>query len=143
MSTRGNIGIQKADGNVLFVYHHSDSYPSYLGRMLLDHYNSREKAEALVALGDLSFVDKRLAPDEGEDHHFDYGRRAPGVTVAYGRDRGEDNVSPRTASNVPAILEQEHAYCWVNDPNGGDSYWLYVNTMTPLANVLDTTPRSN
>lgn len=142
MSTRGNIGVQQPDGSVHYVYHHSDSYPSYLGKMLLEHYNNREAAEAIVALGDLSYVDKRIAPDEGEDHHFDYHRRAPGVTVAYGRDRGEDNVDARTTNCIEDILEQEHAYCWVLGPNEDDGHWLYVNTMTPLANVLDTTPRS-
>ena len=54
MSTRSFICVEQDDGSYKGVYCHSDGYLTYNGAMLLDHYNSREKADALIALGDLS-----------------------------------------------------------------------------------------
>ena len=54
MSTRGRIGIELKDGSVLSVYHHWDSYESWLGRILKTHYNSYEKASELIDGGDMS-----------------------------------------------------------------------------------------
>ena len=71
MSTPSFIGILYEEGINKFVYCHSDGYPSYLGKMLLEHYNTPELATALVDLGSLSMVRERLAPDEGEMHTFD------------------------------------------------------------------------
>lgn len=92
MSTPSFIGVFCKEGIIKFVYCHSDGYPSYLGKMLLEHYNTTELATALVNLGDISMVRERLAPDEGEEHSFKNPvREEPkgGVTTAYHRDRKE------------------------------------------------------
>ena len=54
MATRGRIGIELSDGSILSSYHHWDSYESWLGRILKTHYNSYEKASALIDGGDMS-----------------------------------------------------------------------------------------
>ena len=54
MATRGRIGIQLSDDSILSVYHHWDSYPSWLGRILQTHYNTRQKVEELIDGGDMS-----------------------------------------------------------------------------------------
>lgn len=64
MSTNAFIGIRE-NGSISYIYNHSDGYLEYLGRMLLEHYNSEEKAKALVALGDVSIVKEKLKPAEG------------------------------------------------------------------------------
>lgn len=90
MSTHAFIGVVENAGTLKYVYNHSDGYPSYLGKMLLKHYNTPELATALVNLGDISMVRERLAPDEGEEHSFKNPvREGPkgGVTTAYHRDR--------------------------------------------------------
>lgn len=92
MSTHSYIGVIEEDGTLKYVYCHSDGYPSYLGRMLLTHYNAPELATGLVNLGDLSMVRERLAPDKGECHTFKKPvREGPkgGITTAYHRDRKE------------------------------------------------------
>lgn len=91
MATPSIIAV-KTGSQLNAVYCNNDGYLYGVGRCLLDHYNTQEKAEALVALGDLSSVGPRLAPEAGEPHSFDHP--APGVTVAYHRDRGED-LNPR------------------------------------------------
>ena len=54
MSTRSRIGIELADGSILSAYHHSDGYPSWLGRILNTHYNTKSLAEELIDGGDMS-----------------------------------------------------------------------------------------
>jgi hypothetical protein len=56
MSTRSRIGIELSDGSILSIYNHFDSYPEFLGVKLVEHFNTREKVEALVDLGDISAV---------------------------------------------------------------------------------------
>ena len=54
MATRGRIGIELSDGSVLSSYHHWDSYPEWLGRILHTHYNARSLVEELIDGGDMS-----------------------------------------------------------------------------------------
>ena len=108
MSTPSFIGVLCKEGIIKFVYCHSDGYPSYLGKMLLEHYNTPELATALVDLGSLSMVRERLAPDEGETHTFDtpvrHGTKG-GVTTAYHRDRGDDLEIDSVVVDTPVVLK--------------------------------------
>jgi hypothetical protein len=54
MATRGRIGIELSDGSVLSSYHHWDSYPEWLGRILRTHYNTRQQVAELIDGGDMS-----------------------------------------------------------------------------------------
>ena len=92
MGTRSTIAVALKTGKVLSVYCHWDGYLSHNGKLLTDHYNTQEKAEALVSLGDISSLGERIAPAPNEAHTFNH--TADGVTVYYGRDRGDDYVDP-------------------------------------------------
>lgn len=111
MSTPSFIGVLCKEGIIKFVYCHSDGYPSYLGKMLLEHYNTPELATALVDLGSLSMVRERLAPDEGETHGFD---------------------TPVVLKNAETlflnILKEENiTYCYLY--NVADKLWYAVDTV--------------
>jgi hypothetical protein len=54
MATRSRIGIELNDGSILSSYHHWDGYPSWLGRILTTHYNTKEKVAELIDGGDMS-----------------------------------------------------------------------------------------
>lgn len=54
MATRGRIGIELKNGSILSCYHHWDSYPEWLGRILKTHYNTRQKVAELIDGGDMS-----------------------------------------------------------------------------------------
>jgi len=54
MSTRGRLGIELTDGSVLSIYCHYDNYPEFNYVKLVEHFNTCEKVEALVDLGDIS-----------------------------------------------------------------------------------------
>ena len=87
MSTPSFIGVLCKEGIIKFVYCHSDGYPSYLGKMLLEHYNTPELATALVDLGSLSMVPKG------------------GITTAYHRDRGDDLEIDSVVVDTPVVLK--------------------------------------
>ena len=96
MSTRSFIAKQIGDDEYLTIYCHSYGYLSYNGAMLIDHYNSEEKVDELLKLGDLSCLCKKLNPDPSKPHSFDYDERQEDVTIAYGRDRGDKNIEAQT-----------------------------------------------
>lgn len=102
MSTRALISVKQPDGTFLTIYNHSDGYPSWLGRMLLHHYNSDESANALVNMGDASFIDKNLWPDPQHPTHSQHRfmDAQDGVCVFYFRDRGEPWSDVKPVANV-------------------------------------------
>lgn len=56
MGTRAYIGLKEDDGTVNAVYCGHDGYPEHTFETLVAHYNSKEKANALIARGQLSCV---------------------------------------------------------------------------------------
>jgi len=94
MGTRSTIAVAHADGTVTQVYCHWDGYIENNGKLLVENYNSRELAKLLVSFGDMSSLDKYVIPAPESAHS--YGNREPGITVYYGRDRGETGTGPRT-----------------------------------------------
>lgn len=127
MSTRSFICVEQNDGSYKGVYCHSDGYLTYNGAMLLDHYNSREKAEGIIALGDLSLLCEKLYPDPDKPHSFDYDERQKDVTVAYGRDRGEKNTEAQIVTPESALNSWgEYMYVYTKE-NKWQYYDLHEN----------------
>ena len=54
MATRSCIGIQLPDESILSVYHHWDGYPEWLGKTLVEQYNTKDKVAELIDGGDMS-----------------------------------------------------------------------------------------
>ena len=123
MATRGNIAIVNEDGSITSIYCHYDSYPQYVGKMLLNHYNNVGIINELMELGDLSSLGEHL-------YAAGHTWSAPieGVCVAYGRDRGEKGVESRVFKSI----EQYNR----NADNSGVNYqylfedgmWMYRKT---------------
>jgi hypothetical protein len=120
MATRSFIGKQLPNGHITGVYCHWDGYPLGVGTVLENHYTTQERVDALLALGSLSQLGARLAPELGEVHTFENPVR--GVTVAYHRDRGEELAYPLEYEslsdmerNVGGDLGAEYAYVWMVD----------------------------
>lgn len=93
MSTRSFIAKQTGEDAYLTVYCHNDGYLTHNGALLLDCYNTPEQVDELLKLGDLSYLAESLHPNPDYPHSFDYDERQSGVTVAYGRDRGDKDVA--------------------------------------------------
>ena len=102
MATRSNIEIENKDGTVSAIYCHFDGYIDGVGEILYKNYNTREKLEQLIALGDISSLGKTLEE-----------------TVAYHRDRGERLEEPIQHKTVLLYFESEiggggveYSYCF-------------------------------
>lgn len=94
MSTRSMIGRLNPDGSVDGIYCHWDGYPEHNGKILIAHYNTPERVEELLDLGNLS----ALGAEIGEQQDFNDPK--DGWCLAYGRDRGEDGQDARHFTNV-------------------------------------------
>ena len=60
MATRSTIGIKSEDGTIKAIYCHWDGYPEGVGAGLVQFYNSKAQAEALIALGGFSSLMETL-----------------------------------------------------------------------------------
>lgn len=125
MSTRCRIGKLNADGTVTSVYCHYDGYPTgdySVGHMLNTYHNKEEEVDKIMSLGDISSLGKYLEPTD-PNHSFDTPQKD--VTVAYGRDRGEDGVEARVDASEKDYFVQEndwdieYKYLWK------DGKWEY------------------
>jgi hypothetical protein len=58
MATRSRIAIENQDGTVTSIYCHFDGYIDGVGKILQENYNTREKMEQLIDLGDISSLGK-------------------------------------------------------------------------------------
>lgn len=90
MATGSLIGKANENGSITYVYCHYDGYPGHNGVMLKEHYDTIEKVNELLALGNLSSL---------------------GVTVewcvAYSRDRGETGQEAETVNNLKIYLKHD------------------------------------
>jgi hypothetical protein len=68
MSTRSNIAIKEKDDSVTVSYCHHDGYPEYTGKILLEHYNTEEKARALAENGYIRLLEKTI--EETNEENF-------------------------------------------------------------------------
>jgi hypothetical protein len=130
MATRSYIGIRNTDASVDYIYCHFDGYPEHNGAILREHYSNINRVNELLNLGDLSVLGRFI----GEKQDFD--KRVVGNCLAYGRDRGESNVSKKNTGYDELITNQDVDYVYVFD---GD-YWECHKTWDPeLINLYNTT----
>ncbi len=128
MATRSYIGVRNTDASVDYIYCHFDGYPEHNGKILTEYYSNINRVNELLNLGDLSVLGKFI----GEKQDFD--KRVVGNCLAYGRDRGESNVSKKNTGYDELITNQDVNYVYIFD---GD-YWECHNTYTPeLINLYD------
>jgi len=112
MGTRSRIGLELKNGSILSVYHHWDGMPSWLGRILQTHYNTREKVAELIDGGDMSccWTDEKFRTEEGVENKAEYGPQ-------YYSERGE-NCPPRLDKDLCEYLlpenSEEFAYLFRN-----------------------------
>ena len=116
MATRGRIGLELSDGSILSAYHHWDGYPQWLGKTLVEHFNSRELASELIDGGDMSccwtqdrWTDKKVAP------HVNENKEVEEFGPQYYSQRGEDTP--------PAKMTKE---CYLNKMSGEEYHYLFT-----------------
>ena len=102
MGTRSAIGYMTPEGKVRAKYSHYDGYVSYTGAILQEHYQEARKIAQMVELGDQSGIAPEIYATE-PGHSF--ATPQDGVTVFYGRDRGEDNVDAQEFDTVAEFVD--------------------------------------
>jgi len=110
MSTRSRIGILYEGGTTETIYCHSNGYPEHQLPILTQHYNTLEKVENLLDLGDISLLEERIAPNPDEEHSFNHS--AEGVTVAYHRDRGEPMNFATCHKSIATLKKSNRGIEW-------------------------------
>jgi len=105
MATRSRIGIELSDGSILSAYHHWDGYPTWLGRILTTHYNSREQAAELIDGGDMSSCWSDTIWGEERTDGQKYGPQ-------YYSQRGED-CPPRLDNTLQQYLSDGEEYAYI------------------------------
>lgn len=121
MSTRSNIAVERANGQVLNIYCHSDGYLSGVGLTLFQNYPKTQDALRLVRLGDLSYLGDQVSD-----------------TCAYKRDRNETGVDARRHPDILSYLNEtnddsyrhgwNYEYCYVLTRKHG---WLVKQDELP------------
>ncbi len=110
--------LQKEDGSVKSVYcRHSGNLSGFgAGQTLLTHYDTYERANALVALGKLQWVCQYLDPLPEAPHAYSLNRtikthsmRSPqlDVTIAYHRE-GKRKFRQQIDTSVESFYKNEH-----------------------------------
>ena len=108
MSTRSYIGYSEG-GDVRYVYHHYDGYPTGVGKELVKNYNSLEQAKELVNGGDISHCFK----DQGGPLH--YATRSTWDDSRGGQNEAWEDVKPKDPYGVDGYaeaLEENQMICY-------------------------------
>lgn len=136
MGTRSRIGIKLTNGNILSAYHHYDSYPQWLGRHLVEHFNTYDEASELIDGGDMSVCYTKevwgskaiyrtlVSPDgstrqelvKNSDGEIQYDIVKETPAPLYYSERGETGVEPRLDETLNQYLDngEEYAYLFEN-----------------------------
>jgi len=129
MSTRSYIGVQNQDGSIVSIYCHFDGYPEGVGATLLQSWTDPDRLHDLMGLGDLSILGSEL----GEQHDFDQHSRVEEQRtwcLAYGRDRGEQNVAAHIYPTQAAFLDgsyhhsTDYTYLYRPDDLGQPTWYV-------------------
>ena len=140
MSDRALIGFY--DGHILkAIYCHNGGDRYDLGHTLLNYYARPDQAAALIELGNLSSVGKRLMPMKDEQHNFAHPNFD--ITLAYHRDRGEPLkiVTVPVEHSILQAIQDTHIdgeFCYIYK----DGFWtdLAGNSQRRLTEK-NTTPK--
>ena len=102
MATRSRIALQLGEDSFLSVYHHYDGYPQWLGVILRQKFNTREKVAELLDGGDISCIDSDT----------NWKRESVEEHVLYYNARGED-TEPRLDLTLEDYLANGEQYAYV------------------------------
>jgi hypothetical protein len=130
MGTRATIGLVKGD-QVEYIGLCKNGYPEHTGAILKEHYNTPDKIQQLLNMGELSV----FGIDNGEKHNF-YEFLGDSQCTFFIRDRNEtsDEFKSRTISLSDWAKECTHDYNYIFI----DGIWKYrVRTDDELKAVAD------
>ena len=123
MSTRSAIGYKLPSGRIKAVYCHWDGYPKHHLPILIEHYNTLDKAKALIKPGSISSLrtEEVWCPDAKRDPQ-----------PLYYHERG-DGDPPQVSASLKAAHKWWDKWCcehmYIFEPDIG---WLHYDLRKPL-----------
>ena len=127
--TKSIICVENKDGTYTGITCDYDGYPTFMGAMLVDYYSDRKKVKTLLSLGDLSELERRIAPDPRQKHTFLV--RQNYSCVFYGREKGDYTRMARTFKRED--LKDTYAYIFKD----GEWYMPQGEKDRKVVEVLD------
>lgn len=125
MSTRSIIAKQVDEDKYLTIFCHYNGYPDDNGATLVKHYNTPERVDALLALGDLEVLCEKIEPTPQTAHTADVPQ--PGVTVAMQRDMHLSGCEAVEMTREE-LIEPEYEGIEYTYVFSQDGKWLYFPT---------------
>ena len=127
--TRWNVGIEEPNGKIASTYGHWDGYPEWAGKHLKKYYSNTGKVKQLMKLGKQGISSIGPKIKGSKDHSFN--NPDDGVTVFFGRDRGEKQSDTNISKNREDLLKgrnrwsggTEYMYIW----SVKEKKWYYVS----------------
>lgn len=121
MSTRSRISVVNENGKIRSIYCHHDGYLDYVGKKLVDFYDTEKVINQLMDLGDLSALGNNPVSDKKYWNSFEYQLTGYNeeFCVAY-RDRGETNIDAREFNSFDEFkeafpyIQEEYNYVFMN-----------------------------
>lgn len=110
MSTRSNIAVEHRNGSVSNIYCHGGGSLDNVGATLLLHYTTTGRVEALLKLGDLSYLGPTLRKTD---------------TFSYRRDKNETCTDARVHDSLAEYIAESDTTGW---RDGGGYEYCYVLT---------------
>lgn len=129
MSTRAHIVKKLENGKYIGIYHHSDGYPSWLGKLLAEHYTDEEQLDKLLALGDLSCAGSL---PEDDPNLWKFGLSGDSNKCRTYRGRGDTGVDAKHGKLLDFLTEN---YTYVFE-NGKWTVYEYDTCLGELTEVL-------
>ena len=128
MATRSRIGLQLSDDSILSVYHHWDGYPSWLGRILETHYNTKEKVSELIDGGDMSVCWTNERWGDVNEYGGQMKKEVEEYGPQYYSERGED-CPPRLDPTLAAYANKDRGeeYHYVYRKVAGEYTWVCID----------------
>ena len=97
----GKMNENETVGKYNGIYTHWDGYPEHHLPILEKHYMDFEKIKKLISLGSVSVFAEEI---EGTPEH-NFNNQEDNVTVFYGRDRGDDDVSYVSDASLENLIK--------------------------------------
>ena len=128
MGTRSNIAMEQEDGCVKVAYCHYDGYLEQVGVRLLIEYDTREKADELIDIGNMRTLGDASSPEEPEtyvslDNYMSWHVDPVFIEYIYLWRKGEWFVSRSVSYDTPDGFRKSQYYYTEFKPLH-EEFWL-------------------
>ena len=106
MNTTSYIGEELSNGKIKYIYCHWDGYPDHNGRILKQYYNTINKVNKLLSMGNLVLLGEKIGRKQ-DLYTTTHREQVPGWTISYHRDvrQSWEDAKPKVVNNDIELME--------------------------------------